>query len=1018
MSIFKTKFVLVILTLTLTACFAVSYAGQWVSFDGSPETVQKTRVLSSDNSSTILEIELKGMFVEDIMVKGETFQDLQLHNYATTQEIGAPALPIVADLVAIPGNYNVRISILSEETKTLHGYHIAPFQTPTKDDIPAGQFDYNRALYAVNANYPAVRAELGEIGIMRGLRVVPVKVIPFQYNPVTQELIVSTKIVVKIEYYGVSTVAPLTNRLSEVNPRIASWLRNQVVNFDQMNITVSHETDEFLVKYLIICTQEAVPILQPFVDLRTSQGYGVEVRLREAGFSSAEQFRDYIHQLYVSDGLEYVLLVGDWCTATGHQIMPMYYWVDSWSDSWYTMIDPWPNTGNDYLADLSIGRIVYDNTTELQLQMDKTMGYLTAPSTANNWAEHSLLVAHQEQYPLKYTQCKEQIRTFPYAIQVPIFGTAYGGAGATNTDVINYLNNSGSGILNYRGHGSTTEWWQWGASGSFTATHIAQLTNANKLFVHYDVCCDNMNFPGYNGNCLAESFMKSPVAAVAVNSAIIPSYTIPNHDYDKEFYKAIYNLGINPIGYASNYANITVYTVHGTIGQSNIRTYLWLGDSAIDPWTLTPQALAVTHQPVIFLGATSLDVTVMLGGSPVEDAMVCVNNTEVYNVGWTNAAGFISLGFEGPVTQTGEMQLTVSCHNGLIYQADIPVIQATGPYVTCAGVDLNDALGNNNGMLNAGEAANLSLYMTNVGVAIAENVNVTISTIDQYTTIIDNQASYGTIGVGDTFVVIDGYQIEMADNTPYNHTVLFSVEAVSGVSSYLSSFMLTLYPDLQVTLTPAVPQIIIPANGGSFNFTILLQNIGTNSAVSSVWTDILMPNGTVFGPILLRNNINFAIGASLSRNLNQRVSGGAPAGVYQYRAFMGYYPNTVICEDSFEFTKLGSDGSGWNYGWEIYGWEEQIPVSSAVPQEYYLSQNYPNPFNPETVISFGLPEAGLVKLEVYNITGQKVAVLADGYMNAGSHEVMWNASELSTGIYFYKLQAGNYSAMKKMAFIK
>lgn len=1009
---------MVILALVLTAAFSAGYAGQWISFDGSPETVQKTRVLSSDNSSTILEIEIQGMFSEEIMVNGEFFQDLKFHNFATTQQIGAPALPIVAELVAIPGNYNVRVSIVSEETITLGGYHIAPFQTPTTDDQPAAAFDYDQTVYAANANFPASRTELGEIGIMRGLRVVPVRVVPFSYNPVTKELTVSTKMVVKVEYFGVSNQAPLTDQLSEVNPRVAKWMRDAVVNFEQMNLQVVDETDEFLVKYLIICTPEAVPIIQPLVDLRNSQGYGVEVRLRETGFSTADQFRDYIHSLYVSDGLEYVLMVGDWCPTTGHMIMPMYQWQDTWSDSWYTMIDPWPNTGNDYLADIAIGRIVYDNIAELQLQMDKTMGYLTEPSTANNWAEHTLLVAHQEQYPLKYTQCKEQIRTFAYAIQTPIFGQAYGGAGATNTDVINYLNSSGSGILNYRGHGSTTEWWQWGPSGSFTAAHIAQLTNVDKLFVHFDVCCDNMDFPGYNGNCLAESFMKSPVAAVAINSAIIPSYTIPNHDYDKEFYKAIYNLGINNIGYASNYANITVYTVHGTIGQSNIRTYLWLGDSAIDPWTLTPAALTVTHNPVVFIGATSLDVTVMMSGSPVEEAMVCVNNPEVYNVGWTNAAGFISLIFEGPVTQAGEMQLTVSCHNGLTYQVDLPVIPATGPYVTCAGVELDDSPGNNNGMLNPGETANLSLSMTNVGIATADNVIVTISTTDTYTTILDPQAAYGNIMVGDTLTVTGGFQIQMAANTPYNHTPLFTVNAVSGASTYQSSFILQVYPDLQVTLTPAVPGFTIPAAGGSFQYTIQMNNLSAVTASYTVWIDAVLPGGTVYGPIQQRA-MSLAGSGTFSRTLTQVIPAGAPAGAYEYRAFMGYYPNTVISEDSFNFTKLGTDGSGSSYNWELSGWDNASAISSApVPSAYFLAQNHPNPFNPETTISFGLPEAGLVTLEIYNITGQKVAVLADGYMNAGVHDVTWNASMLSTGIYFYKLQAGNFSEMKKMAFVK
>ncbi len=135
---------------------------------------------------------------------------------------------------------------------------------------------------------------------------------------------------------------------------------------------------------------------------------------------------------------------------------------------------------------------------------------------------------------------------------------------------------------------------------SFTAQHVNQLTNDDKLFVFFDVCCDNMDIVAHGGDCLAESFMKSPVASVAINGAIIPSYTIPNHDYDKEMYKAVFEEGIYNIGYVTNYANITVLNVHGEIGKSNVRTYLWLGDASIEPWTLQPANLTVFSRSTAF----------------------------------------------------------------------------------------------------------------------------------------------------------------------------------------------------------------------------------------------------------------------------------------------------------------------------------------------------------------------------------------------------------------------------------
>jgi len=86
--------------------------------------------------------------------------------------------------------------------------------------------------------------------------------------------------------------------------------------------------------------------------------------------------------------------------------------------------------------------------------------------------------------------------------------------------------------------------------------------------------------------------------------------------------------------------------------------------------------------------------------------------------------------------------------------------------------------------------------------------------------------------------------------------------------------------------------------------------------------------------------------------------------------------------------------------------------------EYNLSQNYPNPFNPSTNISFQLPFASKVTLKVYDLLGKEIATLIDGYKNAGIFEVNFNAGELSSGMYFYRLEAGNYSQTKKMILLK
>ena len=93
-------------------------------------------------------------------------------------------------------------------------------------------------------------------------------------------------------------------------------------------------------------------------------------------------------------------------------------------------------------------------------------------------------------------------------------------------------------------------------------------------------------------------------------------------------------------------------------------------------------------------------------------------------------------------------------------------------------------------------------------------------------------------------------------------------------------------------------------------------------------------------------------------------------------------------------------------------------LGSDIPASYELGQNYPNPFNPSTVINFSIPQSGLVTMKIFNILGQEVAELVNDVKAAGSYEVSFDASNLTSGMYIYKIQSGNFSATKKMMLVK
>ena len=91
---------------------------------------------------------------------------------------------------------------------------------------------------------------------------------------------------------------------------------------------------------------------------------------------------------------------------------------------------------------------------------------------------------------------------------------------------------------------------------------------------------------------------------------------------------------------------------------------------------------------------------------------------------------------------------------------------------------------------------------------------------------------------------------------------------------------------------------------------------------------------------------------------------------------------------------------------------------NEIPKDFYLYQNYPNPFNPSTHIRFDLAKSGFVTLDVYDITGRKVTELVNENLNAGKHNAEFNASELSSGIYFYRIVTPEFTSIRKMILVK
>ena len=235
-------------------------------------------------------------------------------------------------------------------------------------------------------------------------------------------------------------------------------------------------------------------------------------------------------------------------------------------------------------------------------------------------------------------------------------------------------------------------------------------------------------------------------------------------------------------------------------------------------------------------------------------------------------------------------------------------------------------------------------------------------------------------------------------------------------------------PEVFVHVDPAFPQMTVNPAGGMIRFTVEVGNEYPTIQWVDFWTNVVLPNGAISSPLIVRLNRGLAARDSFTVTINQWVPGNSPPGYYRYNVFMGDYPNTVCDLSYFYFQKLGSQDGGladWPEAEVI--WPNEICASSTpadVPSRRSL-QASPNPFNAETVISLELPQRSNVRIELFNIRGQSLGVIYEGVQNAGWPRIRYRVpNQLASGMYFYRIElkglerGGRFADVRKMLLLK
>jgi len=488
----------------LTALFIpiIIYAqGVWVPFTpstpGEPPIID---VLESNNSRTVVHITIPGMYVEDTLIQGTTYHILSIPEQKIKCDIGAPQVPAIRELVAIPPISDVDVIMNICTPLVLNGYMVYPSQEPKPYGEPPGPFIIDTLIYSTNAFYPGKMAEKSDPAILKDMRVINTSCYPITFNPVTQQLNVYYDFIVELNYHGTNNINPLPHGYpSVVALMYEAMYKDLIINYDWLGISSERSSSW---DYLVITATEYFDDLQDFVFWKHKKGCMIKVAkpvnivFPRTYFIQDDTLaiKNYILNTFdvgATDKQFYVLFIGDEDAIPMCRYPTIYANAKNWSDHWYACL-----IGDDDYADIAIGRLSVANSSHVNTIINKIFAYERDP--AQDWAiGRALMVSHYPDPPTSFHDTTVKIiDDFLVPNGFEYYDADGGGGDWTNASLKECIENSdpdhhGVGIINYFGHGDTAKWKEWNLSESFTTAEVNDLSNTNYYPIVYNCCCLN-----------------------------------------------------------------------------------------------------------------------------------------------------------------------------------------------------------------------------------------------------------------------------------------------------------------------------------------------------------------------------------------------------------------------------------------------------------------------------------------------------------------------------------------------
>ncbi len=659
----------------LAVCISFQiYAQNWVNISSQTPKPVKIKLVSGNIQSSSFTVEVNGYTTQDVQTPQGVQQTISLQNTTPILQAGAPDLPKVTTSMIIPDNQQMEVVVTYSHFIDYPNVEIAPSKGNFTRDIEPASVPYvYGSTYNQNQFFPGTLAELKEPYILRDFRGQTVVTYPFQYNPVTKVLRVYSNLSVSLHTNAAPVANPLVRNeaLSVIDKEFSRIYSSQFLNYTSNHkYTALNEHG----KMLIICNATYMTAMQPFVDWKNDEGIPTEMVSVTSAGSTAAAIKTYVTNYYNTNGLTFLLLVGDVAQC------PTFTVAGGGSDPSYGYI---LGGAGDHYQEIFVGRISAENTTHVTTQVNRTLSYEKSPTTSIGKFNNCVGIGSDQgpgddnEYDYQHERrMLDSLMAYTYVTRAELFDGSQGGtdaAGNATAAQVTTEVNKGAGIITYCGHGSDVSW---GTTG-FSNTEVGTLTNTTMWPFIWSVACVNGNFTA--GTCFAEAWLRAtsgglPSGAVATLMSTINQSWNPPMDAEDEMVDLLVESNANNIKRTFGGLSINgIFKMNDAYSDFNMTdTWTIFGDPSLMVRTDNPHAMTVTHNPTMALGNTSLVVN-----CNAPNGFVCLTKNHQI-IGTANVvAGVANLSFPAITTQDSIL-ITATAYNYIPYQIKIPVLTGVG----------------------------------------------------------------------------------------------------------------------------------------------------------------------------------------------------------------------------------------------------------------------------------------------------------------------------------------------------